>query len=113
MMAEELGIPVFPVRVELDAAHPSKTIKRPLIKRWQNGGAVTNPEAIEELFNKHPEATHVGLQTGERSRILAIDLDGESGLEWWRAHGELLPPTRTQRTQRPGGKHLLYRMPVG
>jgi AAA domain/Bifunctional DNA primase/polymerase, N-terminal/Primase C terminal 1 (PriCT-1) len=113
MMAEEFGVPVFPVRVEADASHPGKMVKRPLIKSWQNCGAVTNPEAIEELFSKHPDATHIGLQTGERSRILAIDLDGEPGLEWWRAHGELLPATRTQRTQRAGGKHLIYRMPAG
>jgi hypothetical protein len=113
MIAEELGASVLPVRVSPDPEHPDKTMKRPLITGWQNGGAVNHPEAIEALFNAHPEATHIGLLTGERSRILAIDLDGEPGLEWWRANEALLPSTRTQRTQRPGGKHLLYRMPAG
>lgn len=113
MWGEEYGIPVFPVVVEPDPTHPGKMLKRPLVKGWQNGGAPTDPEVIEELFNAHPNATHVGLQTGERSRILAIDLDGEPGLEWWRNNSDLLPLTRTQRTRRPGGKHLLYRIPAG
>ena len=113
MVAEELGVPVFPVLVERDPAHPGRTRKLPLIKEWQNGGAVTNPEAIENLFSQHPLATHVGLQTGERSRLLVIDLDGELGLKWWREHPELLPMTRTQQTQREGGRHLYYRTPTG
>jgi hypothetical protein len=110
---EEFGVPTFPVRVFPDPANPAKMLKRPLITGWQNGGASTNPEVIEEVFTAHPDATHVGLQTGEKSRILAIDLDGEPGLQWWRENFELLPATRTQRTQRPGGKHLLYRLPTG
>jgi hypothetical protein len=112
-IAEELGVPVFPIRVEPHPSQPGKMIKRPLIKRWQNGGAVIRPDAIQELFAQYPEATHVGLQTGGCSRILAIDLDGEPGRAWWREHAELLPATRTQRTQRPGGLHLLYRIPPG
>ena len=112
-IAEELGAPVFPVRVDPDPHHPGKTIKRPLIKGWQNGGADTNPESIETLFNQHPHATHVGLLTGDRSRILVIDLDGEPGVMWWREHTDLLPATRTQRTRRDGGKHLIYRIPAG
>ena len=113
MVAEQLGAPVFPVLVYPDPKEPGKMKKQPLEKGWQNSGAVIHSEAIERLFNQHPQATHIGLQTGETSRILAIDLDGEPGLDWWRANAELLPPTRTQRTQRSGGKHLLYRMPAG
>ena len=111
--AETLGAPVFPVRVEPDPEHSGKTLKRPLVRGWQNGAAATDPEAIKQLFSQHPRATHVGVQTGERSRILVIDLDGEPGLQWWRDNTDLLPPTRTQRTQREHGKHLLYRVPPG
>lgn len=38
-LSEELGAPVFPVRVEPDPAIPGKTTKRPLVAGWQNGGA--------------------------------------------------------------------------
>lgn len=112
MIAENLGAPVFPVIVQPDPENPGKMKKSPLIKAWQKSEA-TNAEAIEELFRQRPHATHVGILTGAKSRILAVDLDGEPGLQWWREHTELLPVTRTQRTQRPGGKHLLYRIPAG
>ncbi len=112
MVAENLGAPVFPVIVQPDPEKPGKMKKSPLIKEWQKSEA-TNPQAIEELFKQRPHATHVGILTGEKSRLLAVDLDGEPGQQWWREHGDLLPMTRTQRTQRPGGKHLLYRVPAG
>ena len=110
-LAEEFGFPVFPVRVEPDPEHSGKMLKKPLIKGWQSDAAVTNLETIEELFAAHPQATHAGIQTGDRSRLVVIDLDGEPGIKWWAAHTDLLPATRTQRTQRPGGKHLYYRTP--
>jgi RecA-family ATPase len=113
MMSEHVEAPVFPVMVFPDPKQQGKWIKHPLVKEWQNGGAATHPEAIEEMFSRCPAATHVGLQTGEQSRLLVIDLDGEPGLKWWREHPELLPATRTQATMREGGRHLLYRMPRG
>ncbi len=109
-IAEELGAAVFPVLVEDDPAHPGKTVKRPLVKGWSNGAARSTPEGIEALFAEHPESTHVGLQTG---RLLVIDLDGEAAQSWWREHVDMLPPTRTQRTRRPGGLHLYYTLPSG
>ena len=108
--SEELGAAVFPVRVEPDPSDPNKSTKRPLVKGWQNGAAVSNPEAIETLFREHANAvTHAGIQTG---RIVVIDLDGEQAQGWWRAHLEMLPMTRTVDTRRPGGKHLFYRVPA-
>ena len=108
--AEELGVSVFPVRVEPDPSDPNKSTKRPLIKGWQNGAAVSNPAAIEELFRQHASAvTHAGIQTGS---IIVLDLDGEQAQEWWRKHLAMLPPTRTVDTRRPGGKHLFYRVPA-
>lgn len=109
-IAEELGRPVFPVRVEPDREHPGKTIKRPLVKGWQNGGSGQHPEFIEASFARAEGATHVGIVTG--GGLLVIDLDGEPGQQWWRDHQHLMPPTRTQRTQRTGGLHLLYRVPT-
>ncbi len=108
--AEDLGVSVFPVRVEPDPADPAKSTKRPLIKNWQNGAAVSNPEAIEALFREHANAvTHAGIQTG---RIVVIDLDGEQAQSWWREHLDMLAMTRTVDTRRMGGKHLFYRVPA-
>lgn len=108
--AEELGAAVFPVRVEPDPSDPNKSTKRPLIKGWQNGAAVSTPEAIEALFREHAGAvTHAGIQTG---RIVVIDLDGEQAQDWWRDNLVMLPMTRTVDTRRPGGKHLFYRVPA-
>ena len=108
--AEELGAAVFPVRVEPDPSDPNKSTKRPLIKGWANGSAVSTPEAIETLFREHAHAvTHAGIQTGS---IIVLDLDGEQAQNWWRAHLDMLPMTRTVDTRRSGGKHLFYRVPA-
>lgn len=109
-LSEELGAPVFPVRVQPDPGLPGKTTKKPLVRNWQNGGAASTPDGIEALFAQHPQATHVGIQTG---RLLLVDLDGENALQWWRDHADILPPTRTQKTQRENGRHLFYRLPSG
>jgi hypothetical protein len=110
---EELGTPAFPVWVHPDPDSPGKMLKTPLVGGWQNSGAVTHPEAIESLFRRHPDATHVGLQVGLSSRVLVIDLDGEPGQQWRREHAEILPATRAQRTQREGGLHMYYLLPPG
>lgn len=109
-IAEEMGRPVFPVRVEPDPEQPGKTVKRPLVKGWQNGGSGTHPEFIETSFSRAPEATHVGIVTG--GGLLVIDLDGPDGTRWWQEHQHLMPATRKQRTQRTGGAHLYYRVPA-
>ena len=112
--AEELGVSVFPVRVEADPGIAGKTIKRPLVKGWQAGTAASNPAGIDELFQQHAGAvTHAGVVTGGAGRLLVLDLDGEAAQAWWREHSGMLPATRTVDTQRPGGKHLYYRMPRG
>ena len=112
--AEELGVSVFPVRVEADPGIAGKTIKRPLVKGWQAGTAASNPAGIDELFQQHAGAvTHAGVVTGGAGRLLVLDLDGEAAQAWWREHSGMLPATRTVDTRRPGGKHLYYRMPRG
>ena len=105
-LAEEVGRPVFPVRVEPDPSMPGRTVKKPLVKSWQNGGSGSNPEFIERLFNDARTATHAGIVTG--GGLLVIDLDGPPGTAWWREHADILPATRLQRTQRDGGLHLYY-----
>lgn len=112
-IAEELGASVFPVIVYADPKHPGKTIKQPMVKGWSNGAAVMNAQGIEELFAAYPTATHVGIQTGRRSRLLVVDLDGEAALQWWSNHRDALPPTYTVRTRRENGRHLYYTLPVG
>lgn len=110
-IAEELGAPVFPVRVYPDPKVPYKTIKRPLVKSWHRDGSAREAGAIERLFAEHSNATHVGIVTGGASGLLVIDLDGTEALGWWSENSALLPPTRTVRTRR--GRHLFYRLPPG
>jgi len=97
-LSEELG-PVFPLSAE----------KRPLTA---NGcyGASSDPEKISELFSKAPNATLIGIATGD---LIVIDIDrkgGKDGYQW----GTLaeLPFTRMQSTP-SGGQHRFYRLPEG
>jgi len=92
---------------------PGEMQKMPLVKRWTNGGSVEGADEIRQLFARYPQATHAGIPTGDRSGILAVDLDGADAQKWAKEHPALLPTTRTQPTQRPGGQHLYYRLPPG
>lgn len=76
--------------------------------------ATRDPVAIREMFSR-PGAALIGVPTGEASDLAVIDLDvkdGAPGLEWLAAHTSRLPRTR-QHATRSGGRHLLFRYPVG
>ena len=95
------GLPVFPC---------DPATKKPMISKWPEN-ATTDLQTIAEWWRKLPNAM-IGIVTGPRSEILAIDsdvdhakgLDGESALN---ALGEL-PDTPTVLTPR-GGKHRYFR----
>lgn len=108
--AAELGAAVFPVCVEPDAKRPGKTVKRPLIKHWPTAAA-REPEAIKRLFQKHPNATHAGIVTG--NGLLVVDFDGEEAQHYIVDNLDLFPTTREQPTLRAGGMHVYYRLPEG
>jgi hypothetical protein len=73
--------------------------------------ATTDPSRIHAWFNRWPGA-NIGIPTGERSGILALDVDQPAGLEALEAeHGEL-PATRHHSTG-SGGIHYLFAYPAG
>lgn len=91
--------------------------KTPLIKQWQDR-ATTDEKTIREWWGKWPDA-NIGLACG-RSFIVAIDCDGDQGIEAWAQfeidHG-LRYKTRVAIT--PGkkgngqGRHILFKAPPG
>jgi hypothetical protein len=108
------GWPVLPVG---GAGDP----KKPRIKDWRNA-ASTDPAVIAEWWSRWPDAG-VAIVTGERSGVVAIDLDGDDiGSQ---AYGALLlehsppgsaahPDGATIRTGRHGGGwRLLFALPEG
>ncbi len=107
--AELLDVRVFPVLVAPDPERPGKTKKTPLCE-WRKH-ASSDPDGIRALFRKHRRATHAGICAGETARLLLVDFDGQEGLQYWRDHSELFPPTIRQKTR--NGWHLYYRTPEG
>jgi len=100
------GWPVFPCNRH----------KMPAIPKREGGrgfhDATRDPVAIRALFSRR-NAILVSVPTGEISGVDVLDLDYRHGAaEWELAHAELLPTTRTHRTQ-SGGKHLLFRHAPG
>jgi hypothetical protein len=70
--------------------------------------ASADPIALRELWSKCPGEL-VGVRTGTASGIDVLDLDRKhpEALEWWTAHRDDIPATRTHRT-RSGGLHILF-----
>ena len=97
-VAEVFG-PVFPCGAD----------KRPLT---QHGfyDAQTDAEKIYSLFEQRPNASLIGVATGD---IIVVDVDkknGKNGFDW--PVLSELPLTRVQRTPN-NGEHRLYRLPAG
>jgi putative DNA primase/helicase len=119
-VALELALPVFPVR-EKDHSYPvQNTGKTRTLKAkspyTRNGfkDATKDQKIVDALWRNNPNAA-VGVPMGLVSSLIAIDIDegvGKSGEETWRAHGFLLPPTVQTRTM-SGGRHILFKAPVG
>lgn len=87
--------------------------KKPIVK----GGfyaATQDPDKIEEMFSL-PNASLIGVPTGEVSGVSVIDIDvrGEKNGEQWRKdNAAILGPTRIAETQ-SGGWHYYYRHSEG
>ena len=96
------GIPVFPLRPEA---------KEPLTQRGHLD-ASTDPRRVHAWWSRWPRA-NIGIPTGERSRLVVVDVDPAAGgrasldrLEEERG----IPQTLSQITG-GGGIHLVYRYP--
>jgi len=73
--------------------------------------ATTDASRITAWWNAHPEA-NIGIPTGERTRLLVLDVDHPAGLDALEAEHGKLTATRTHSTG-SGGMHYLYRYPAG
>ena len=112
------GIPVFPLHwVKQDGncscrqgAMCTAKGKHPRIKNW-NEEATTDPEKIKSWWAKTPSA-NIGIPMGERSGLVALDVDtrhgGESSLAMLMDEFEILPDTITATTG-GGGKHYIFK----
>ena len=106
-LAEEWGIPVFPVRVFPDPETPGKTKKQPYKGTHGHQDALTNAETIAGWWYTHPEA-YVGVPIGRSSKMFAVDLDPD-GESWYSQNADRLQCGRIHKTSR--GRHLLYKFP--
>lgn len=59
------------------ALYVANEAKKPLIKGWNDAGAVRNEKHLEALFKQFPEA-QLGIATGP-SRIVVLDVDPRNG----------------------------------
>jgi hypothetical protein len=96
-------VPVFPCGAN----------KRPAIAEDQGGhgflDATTDPAAIRALFAKAPHTKLIGMPTGPRSGIDALDIDPRHGGDAWERQNLHRPPeTRIHQTG-GGGRHRLFR----
>lgn len=97
------GLPVF----------PCNAAKRPITSNGLHD-ASQDRDTVNEMFAR-PKAALIGVPTGRRSGVFAVDIDvrdGAKGGEWLAANEYRLPQTRRHRTQ-SGGTHLLFAMPAG
>ncbi len=95
------GVPVFPCK-------PGG--KEPLTKHGFHD-ASTDASKITAWWDRWPEA-NIGIPAGERSGILALDVDQPAGLDALEAEHGKLPATRTNLTG-SGGTHYLFTYPAG
>lgn len=107
-LAEEWGIPVFPVRVYPDPESPGKTKKIPYKGGHGHQDALTNAETIAGWWYAHPEA-YVGVPMGHVSKMFAVDIDPD-GEAWYSENATRLQCGRIHKTSR--GRHLLYKFPA-
>jgi hypothetical protein len=112
-------LPVFPCRRRDEEGFSNGRpvrfkAKSPLV---DNGFfAATNDEAqIREWWKRWPEAL-VGVPTGQRTKLVAIDWDPDKHSdvtgEWIQANSDALMCARVHGTMR-GGKHYVYRVGTG
>lgn len=119
-LATEHGFPVFPVREKAYEYIDRKTGKTRTLHAkspYTAHGlkeATTDTAQINEWWTKHPDAL-VGVECGERSNILAVDIDtgdNKCGEASFAATGLTIPKTVQTRTM-SGGRHIFFKYPTG
>jgi hypothetical protein len=75
--------------------------------------AVSDPDAIRDLFRRYPSARQIGVATGEINGLDVLDIDAHrGGNAFWEENRHRIPLTRTHQTPH-GGRHLLFRHAPG
>lgn len=94
------------------AVHPVRQDKTPASPHGFED-ASTDVDEIARLWRRYP-APLIGIATGERSDLDALDIDQkhDAARAWWHVNAYRLPSTRAYRT-RSGGVHLYYRHQPG
>ncbi|MFO0881414.1 MAG: bifunctional DNA primase/polymerase [Gemmataceae bacterium] len=87
--------------------------KVPRLSKWPEK-ATTDETTIRQWWTSWPEA-NLGLTCGPASNVLALDIDGQNGLEELARLEQVLGPLpRTVTSQTPsGGQHRLFLWPTG
>jgi Bifunctional DNA primase/polymerase, N-terminal/Primase C terminal 1 (PriCT-1) len=109
--------PATPLKAALAVARNGKPVfpckpggKEPLTRRGHID-ATTDPRKIHMWWKRWPEA-NIAVPTGERSGVLALDVDRPAGLDTLEGEHGRLPETRTHSTG-SGGMHYLFEYPEG
>ena len=119
-LATEHGFPVFPARERAHEYTDRKTGKTRNLQAKSpytaNGlkDATTDVAKINAYWKKQPDAL-VGVVCGERSGILAVDIDSgdnKCGEASFAATGLTIPQTVQTRTM-SGGRHIFFKYPTG
>jgi hypothetical protein len=70
--------------------------------------AVSDPDAIADLFRRYPRARQIGIATGAINDLDILDIDPRKGGDkWFEENRHRIPQTRTHQTP-SGGLHLLF-----
>jgi putative DNA primase/helicase len=108
------GVVSAPIRAALGVAEHYPVFpcdpgtKRPITEHGFKD-ASQDVEIVSKWWRRYPEAL-IGVPTGSRSGLLAIDCDPKCG-SWYADHKDRLGTYRLHQTRR--GKHLLYQYPDG
>lgn len=112
-------VPLFPCRRKAEQSFSNGRPveykpKSPLISNGFHGASQEEVQ-IRAWWKQWPDAL-VGVPTGQKTRLIAIDWDPDKHTdatgEWLQIHAESLIVAKVHGTIR-GGKHYLFRVPVG
>lgn len=87
--------------------------KHPLIGGWADVDFTSEPDKVRGWFKRWPYC-NIGLLTGSKSGVFALDVDGQDGRQSMLSFPEVLPVTpQTTSGRLDGGNHYYFDFPVG
>jgi len=114
----QMGLPIIPIcspdhrgeslKHRQVCAYPGKV---PVVAAWQTR-TTTSEDEVEKWFSGSHAHRNIGLPLGNASRLIGVDIDGESGEEYLLELSDGDLPTTWEFTTGKG-RRLLYRLPQG